>query len=195
MEGQTHTALRQLPNALTTLRLFLAIPICLFILQGHFTVVLWITFFAGLSDVVDGWLARKLDAQTRYGAIADPLSDKAMLIGTYVCLAVVGLIPQWVAMLVVARDLIIMTGALAYHWLIGHYDMSPSFWGKACTLVQIAFALMVIVQQVFPVFSDTYFRAALWLVLALTLISGGNYVSVWGKKALQEWSSRNTPGQ
>jgi len=87
MEGQTHTALRQLPNALSTLRPFLAIPICLFILQGHFTVVLWITFFAALSDVVDGWLARNLAAQTRYGAAPDPLADQAMLIGTCVRLA------------------------------------------------------------------------------------------------------------
>lgn len=188
MDGPTRAHLvKYLPNTLTTLRLLLTIPICVFILRAQYGVVLGLIFFAGFSDLIDGWLARRLNALSRYGAVVDPMSDKALLIGSYICLAIVGLIPQWVALVVVARDLVIVSGALAYHWLIGRYDMSPSLWGKLCTLVQVGFVLMVVIQQVAPVFPAAAFRAGLWLLLAVTLISGGNYVSVWGKRALEKF--------
>lgn len=184
--------LKQLPNALTTLRLILALPIAWLILQQQFVAVLVLVFVAGGSDLVDGWLARRLNALSRYGAVADPLSDKALLMSTYICLALVGAIPAWLAWVVVGRDLVILGGAASYHWLFGRYEMAPSLWGKACTLVQVVFALMVLVQNVEPLFPNDLFPAATWLLLALTLISGGNYVKVWGRKALDNWSQ---PGQ
>jgi len=90
----TSVVIKQIPNALTTLRLILAIPICLLILNENYQAVLWVAFIAGLSDGVDGWLARKLGAESRYGAIVDPLSDKAQLIGVYGSLAVVEFLPR-----------------------------------------------------------------------------------------------------
>jgi cardiolipin synthase (CMP-forming) len=187
----TNRYLKQLPNTLTTLRLLLAIPIWIFILREDYSNVLWLAAIAGLSDGVDGWLARKLDARSRYGAVADPASDKALLTGAFICLAAVEAIPPGLAVIVVARDLIIVTGALCYHWLIGRYEMAPSVWGKASTLAQVGFILMVLTQQVYPLFPRVFFEFGTLLVVGLALISGGNYVVVWARKAWGE--GRKTP--
>jgi cardiolipin synthase len=186
------TVIKQIPNALTTLRLILAIPICMLILAENYAVVLWIALIAGLSDGVDGWLARRLNAESRYGAIVDPLSDKALLISAYVAFAIVGLLPWWVAVTIVTRDVLIVCGALAYHWLFGRYDIAPSLWGKISTSVQIIFALMLLVHQVYPVFSPLVLQLGLGLVILLALFSGGHYIYIWGGKALAKRNSNNT---
>lgn len=176
--------IKQIPNVLTTLRLMLALPIAWLILEENYAVVLWIALLAGISDGVDGWLARRLNARSRYGEIVDPLSDKVLLVSTYVSLGVVGLLPWWVAVIVAARDVLIVSAALAYHWLFGRYDMAPSFWGKASTSVQIVFALMLLTQQVFPVFPPLIFQIGLWILILLALVSVGHYGYIWGRKAL-----------
>jgi cardiolipin synthase len=182
----TNKILRQLPNALTTLRLLLAVPICIFILHREFEAVLGLAAFAGISDLVDGWWARKMGAQSRYGSLADPAADKILLIGTYVTLATVNAIPMTVTVIVVVRDLVIVTGAIAYYLLISRYEMAPSLWGKASTLVQIGFALVVLTQQVYPIFPPFFFEFGMLMVIALAFISGGNYVVVWSRKAWEE---------
>jgi cardiolipin synthase len=174
---------RQIPNLLTTLRLLLAVPLCLLILAREFESVLWVALVAGLSDGVDGWLARKLDAASRYGAIADPLADKLMLSGAYPCLAAVGLLPWWLALLVIGRDLVIVAGALAYHALYGSYAMSPSVPGKLSTFLQILFALALLLQQVYPSLPATVLSSLLYIVVFATIFSGVHYVWVWGRKA------------
>lgn len=174
---------RQIPNILTTLRLLLAVPIALLITQQQFSAVLWLAFVAGVSDGLDGWLARKWHCQSRYGAVVDPLSDKAMLVGAYLSFAVIGLIPWWLAWLVLGRDVLIVVGALAYHGLFGRYEMAPSIWGKASTLVQISFALLLIAAQVWPVGPPSLLLPGLWLLVGLAVISGGHYLLLWGGKA------------
>ena len=139
---------KQIPNALTTLRLVLTVPICILILERDFNVVLWIAAIAGFTDWLDGWLARRLDAMSRYGAVVDPVCDKVMLISVFVSLWMVGLVPWWLAFIVVARDFVIVSGALIYHWMYGRYEMDPSIWGKLSTLVQIVTVLAILVQQV-----------------------------------------------
>jgi len=175
--------IKQIPNILTTLRLILAVPICLLILDRNYSTVLWIAFIAGLSDAADGWLARKLDALTRFGAIADPLSDKALLVSAYVAFAIVGLVPVWVAAIIIVRDVVIIIGAIAYHWWFGRYEVTPSFWGKTSTCVQIIYALILLTHQVYPIFPTLIFQISLWLLISLVVISGGHYIYTWGKKA------------
>ncbi|WP_299020101.1 CDP-alcohol phosphatidyltransferase family protein [uncultured Photobacterium sp.] len=179
-----NTGIKRIPNILTTMRMFLTIPICWFILEERYGIVLVLAFIAGISDGLDGWLARKLNAPSVYGSIADPASDKVMLVTTYVTFAYVGLLSWWIAVVVVIRDLVIVSGAVTYYFLFGRYEMAPSFWGKASTGVQIVFALMLLTQQVFPVFPSFSLQAGLWLVIVLACISGGHYVYVWSRKAL-----------
>ena len=180
---------RLLPNVLTTLRLLLAIPMCLLVLLQDFEAVLWIALAAGLSDGLDGWLARKLGATTRYGAIVDPLADKVMLSGIYPSLAIIGLLPWWLALLVLGRDVVIVLGALAYHAVRGRYDMEPSAWGKASTFLQILLALAILVQQVWPATPVIILSVLFWLVVVSAIISGGHYVVTWGRRAFLQGGS------
>ena len=181
--------MKQLPNILTTLRLLLALPLCWLILQREFEAVLWVAVAAGISDGIDGWLARRLDAATRYGAIVDPLADKVMLSGAYPCMAAVALIPWWLAVLVIGRDLVIVAGALAYHSLHGRYDMSPTRIGKLSTFLQIAFALVLLLQQVAPLLPAQLVELLQALVAGVTLASGLHYVYIWSGRALSQRSS------
>lgn len=176
-------AIKMIPNALTAMRMILALPIFWLILNEKYSTVLWIAFIAGLSDGIDGWLARKLNVLSRFGEIADPLSDKFMLVSTYLAFAVVGLVPWWLTGIVMLRDVVIVSGAVAYHLLFGRYSMAPSLWGKLSTLVQILFALMMLAHQVYPVFPVFTLEFGLWLVVVMAFISGGHYVYVWGNKA------------
>ncbi|WP_299788672.1 CDP-alcohol phosphatidyltransferase family protein [uncultured Shewanella sp.] len=180
----TGSVIKQLPNMLTTLRLILAVPICLMILKEDYGAVLWIALVAGLSDGIDGFLARKLNAVSRYGAIVDPISDKVLLISVYVSFAIVELLPWWVAIIVVIRDLLIVCGALLYHWQFGRYEIAPSVWGKLSTFVQITFALMLLTDKVYPFLSEVIYQAGMWSLIVMAFISGGHYLYVWGRKAL-----------
>lgn len=180
----TSPIIGQLPNTLTTLRLLLALPLCWLILQRDFEAVLWVAFIAGASDGVDGWLARKLDAASRYGAVVDPLADKLMLSGAYPCMAAVGLLPWWLAVLVIGRDAVIVAGALAYHALHGRYEMSPSMLGKLSTLLQILLALALLLQQVTDILPAMLVTLLLYAVVIGTVASGVHYVWVWGTRAI-----------
>jgi len=182
----TSVVIKQIPNALTTLRLLLAVPICLLILKENYSQVLWIALIAGVSDAVDGWLARKLKSESRYGSIVDPLSDKALLISGYLAFAIVGLLPWWVAVLIVTRDAVIVCGALVYYGIFGSYEVSPSIWGKTSTTVQMVFALMLLMQQVYPLFPALSFNIGLWLLVFMAIVSGCHYVYIWGCKALNK---------
>ncbi|PLX99968.1 MAG: CDP-alcohol phosphatidyltransferase family protein [Desulfuromonas sp.] len=185
---------RQIPNTITTIRLLLAVPIFVLILTGHFQAVLWTVLIAGLSDGVDGWLARRLQCTSRYGAIIDPLADKVMLVGAYAGLALVGLLPAWVAWTVVIRDLIIISGALSYFFLFGSYDMEPSAWGKASTFVQITLALLLTAQQVSPFFPLYGLKIGFAMLLVLALVSGSHYVWVWGRRGVRRYREERGSG-
>lgn len=178
----TGVIIKLLPNLLTTLRLMLALPVCLLILNENYSAVLWVAFIAGLSDGVDGFIARKFNALSYYGAIVDPLADKALLISTYVAFAVVGLLPWWVAVILLLRDVLIVSGAFLYRRKFGRYKIVPSRYGKISTAVQILFALLVLIQQVYPVLPEFSLQVGLWSVILLAFISGGNYLYIWGVK-------------
>ncbi len=178
----THAAIKLLPNILTTLRLFLAVPIALLIVNEDYAAVLWLAFIAGASDGLDGYLARKWHATSNYGAIADPLADKVLLLSTYIALALVELLPYWLALILLLRDALIVSGVLIYHHKFGHYKMAPSIWGKSCTAVQILFALMVLIQQLYPLLPDFIVQFGLFSVVVLTFISGAHYLHTWGGK-------------
>jgi cardiolipin synthase len=179
----THRLLLWIPNILTSLRLVLALPICLLIVSDQYVAALWIALIAGVSDALDGWAARRLNVTSRFGAIADPLADKLMLGGVYLGFALAGLLPWWITLVVLGRDIFIVAGALSYHWLFGRYEMDPSGWGKFSTFVQILFALMLLAQQVQPVIPALLLELVRNALILVAFISAGHYLVVWGSKA------------
>jgi len=176
--------LRHLPNLITALRIALVVPLCLLILAQRWPQALGVAAVAGVSDALDGLLARRFGWQSWIGGMLDPLADKLLLIAAFVTLAAVDAIPAWLSVLVVGRDVAIVAGAVAYHALIGRFDAAPTRLSKWTTLVQIAFVLYELQRLAgwLPE-ADGLHGALVALTAALTLASGLHYVIVWGRRA------------
>lgn len=184
-------ALNQIPNILTVLRILLILPFALSVYESLYTQALIIFFIAGLSDGVDGFLARQFNWKSRFGAIADPLADKLLLITAYVMLMWTDQLPGWLLVLILGRDLIIVVGALLYHYFVSHYEIKPSLLGKACTLLQIVYVLTLMISLAgwpMPLWAIDY---GLYLVAFITSLSGIHYLVSWGLKAYRYKSSEN----
>ena len=180
----------QIPNVLTIIRIILIVPFAVFVYEHQYLEALVVFFFAGLSDGVDGFLARQFNWKSRFGAIADPLADKLLLMIAYVMLAWTGQIPVWLVALILGRDLVIVCGALSYHFLISHYEIRPSWFGKACTMAQIIYVLVVIVKLAEIPMPDVVVSNGLWLVAGITLFSGLHYIGVWTWRGWHELKAK-----
>ncbi len=172
-----------LPNILTFLRIVLVVPFAASLYFEYYRQALLLFFIAGLSDGVDGFLARHFNWKTRFGAIADPLADKLLLVTAYVMLTVTGHLPLWLTVLVFARDIIIVSSALIYHYWIGAYEMKPSMLGKANTFLQIVYVLMVVVSLAGINMPPVAIEFGVWIVALIAVLSCTHYGIVWGRKA------------
>jgi cardiolipin synthase len=174
---------RDIPNIITVLRILLVIPIMVLLARQEYRTVLVLFAVAGLSDGVDGFLARSFGWRTPLGAILDPLADKFMLVGVYLMLGWGGLLPFWLMLLVILRDVVIISGALAYRRLCGDLTMEPTLISKTNTLLQIVLGLAVIVAAAGwppPAWSIS---GMIVLVTLSTLWSGLDYIWQWGRRA------------
>jgi cardiolipin synthase len=182
-----------LPNAITLARMLLAAPLAWLILDGRHAAALGVAAVAGLSDAVDGLLAKRFGWQSRLGALLDPIADKLMLLGCFVALGIRDALPWWLVGLVVARDLVIVGGALAYHRFVGPLVAAPSGLSKVTTAAQIALVLLTLVEGLERVaLPDGLESSAVLLVAALTVASGLHYVLTWGAKARRAWRGRES---
>lgn len=179
--------LRHLPNLITILRIALVVPLCLLVLSRQWPQALAVAAVAGVSDALDGFLAKRFGWQSWIGGMLDPLADKLLLIASFVTLAMVEAIPAWLAALVVGRDLVIVAGAFAYHALIGRFSAQPTRLSKWTTVVQIAFVLYTLLRLTGWIAGlPELDRALMALTAVLTLASGAHYVIVWGRRALTQ---------
>ena len=174
---------RWIPNALTFLRILLIAPFAGALLVGDYRRALVIFFLAAATDAIDGFLARHFNWRSRLGAIADPLADKALLITAYLMLTLTSVLPVWLFAVVLGRDLLIVGGALAYHYCVGRYDMEPSIPGKINTFVQILVALAIIVLLADLPMQPWVVDVGIVLVAVSAIASGGHYLVVWSVRA------------
>jgi cardiolipin synthase len=176
--------LRDLPNIISVLRIVLVVPIVVLLLEREFDWALLVFFIAGVSDGLDGYLAKRNDWITRLGSILDPLADKALLMSSFIVLAWLELIPLWLVVIVICRDLIIVAGSVAYHYLIGEFDMKPSFMSKLNTFFQIILVLIVVFSMGIMELPDWLKYMFIYSILITTLLSGLNYIWVFSRRAL-----------
>lgn len=171
--------LHQLPNLLTVARLLLSLPLSLLLLGERYSAAFVLCLLAGVSDALDGFLARRFGWTSRLGSMLDPLADKLLLVSSTLSLALVGVLPWWLCALIVLRDLVILLGAGCYRLLVGRLVFRPTWLGKCCTVGQIVLLLVLMLeQQLLPAFA--VLREPLLLVVAaLTLASGAHYVWRW----------------
>lgn len=176
--------LRHLPNLITGLRILLVLPLCWLILHGRYDGALLVAAIAGASDALDGFLAKRFGWQSWIGGMLDPIADKLLLTVAFVSLLLVGELPSWLVGLIVARDLVIVAGAAAYHWLIGRFDAAPSRLSKLTTTLQIVFVLVELLHLSQWLSVPDWLRGLLAVFTAVvTLASGLHYVVVWGARA------------
>ena len=175
---------RFLPNTLSLLRIGLVVPAVWSLHAQRYRLAIALIVLAGATDALDGLLARRFGWSSYVGAILDPLADKLMLVSIYAALAWLGHLPVWLAGLVVARDLVIVVGAVAFHFLIGAVRMEPTVAGKANTAVQLSLIGVVVGQLAGLPFPAQLGEALVWFTAATTLWSGGDYVYTWSRRAL-----------
>ncbi len=170
-----------LPNIITFARLC-AVPLAIWLVVRHqfgWTVAVFAA--AGVSDGVDGYLARRRGG-TALGATLDPLADKALLVGMFVTLGAMGVLPDWLAILVVFRDLVIL-GGIGVLWGQGHrVRIRPLFISKANTALQIVVVGVALLLAALRVDAPIVMEVLVWLVAFTTLASGAAYVG-WAVRA------------
>ena len=168
-----------LPNCITLLRIG-AIPIFLILLvDERYTEALIVFILAGITDSLDGLLARWLDARTTLGAFIDPLADKLLLVSSFIILAFLGFIPRWLAVLVITRDVIILIGYSVLFFVTGHsIEVRPTLIGKASTFFQLVTVSMALVALHNPNWHfPLLWHTTLVLAGASVTISGLQYLS------------------
>ena len=176
--------LRHLPNLISALRIVLVAPLIWTILIERYELALAIAVVAGVSDGVDGYLARHFQWQSRLGSILDPVADKLMLVGCMLALGWLHEAPRWLVLLVVLRDAVIAFGALAWHRLLRNFTAHPSWLSKTTTVAQIGFVLLVLADHGFN--WNVHLQVAVWIVAVLTAASGLDYVVRWGRQGRRE---------
>ena len=137
--------MRHLPNALTVLRLIIAPLLGWMLIEGWYRTAFGAFALAGLSDALDGYLAKRLAPDSKFGAWLDPAADKALMVVAFVTLAVIGASPVWLTALVIARDVAIVAGILLLMVVGAGFRMAPLLIGKVCTALQIAYVALVLV--------------------------------------------------
>lgn len=185
--------LRHLPNLISLLRIALVLPLLWLIREGHYQDALLIALVAGLSDALDGFLARHFGWQSRLGGLLDPLADKLLLITALLALAMQGNLPAWLVLVVIARDLLIVVGALAYHCLIGRFEAAPTILSKVTTAAQIVLVLTELLRlsQLASV-PPALLSALIALAAVLTVASGIHYIIIWSCRAARERREQST---
>ena len=180
---------RDIPNLITAFRFLLVPPVVFLLLSSRFGEALVIFAIAGFSDALDGFLAKHYGWASRLGAALDPLADKMLLVSAFITLGWLELIPVWLVVIVILRDIILVVGAVIYNAKIEKLHEIPSMVSKLNTAAQIIFVLLVILMQVVQGVPAFWVNALLYGVLVTTLWSGMDYVWIWGRRA---WESRRS---
>src|SRR3954465_449482 len=156
-----------IPNLITIARLIIVPIVIVMIMQGRWPAAFILFVVAGVSDGIDGFIAKRFDMRSEFGAYIDPLADKALLVSIYVSLAVVAVLPAWLAVLVVSRDLMIVA-AILVSWLMDRpVAIKPLAVSKLNTGAQIGFAAMVLSVLTFNLQFGVAGTIAMWVVAAL----------------------------
>lgn len=173
---------KYIPNIVTSARI-LCVPCLIWMLFHHqYERSLLLIFFMGVSDALDGFLARYYLWQSTLGAYLDPIADKIMLLSAFIAFAILGWVPWWLSVIIVARDIILLTGALFYHLSTRQLTMEPLMISKINTFAQIVLAVSLIYAQVNPL-NTQILSILMTLVVCTTIASGAQYVVEWSRRA------------
>jgi cardiolipin synthase (CMP-forming) len=168
-----------IPNLITLARILLVPVVVWAIATGQMYFAFLLFLAAGISDAVDGFLAKRFGMKTELGAYLDPLADKVLIVSIYVTLGITGVIPLWIVILVVSRDFMIV-GAIILSWLVDRpVEIRPHMISKVNTAAQIVYACLVLASHGFEFDIEPVLTLVMALVAVLTLVSVGLYLGEW----------------
>jgi len=179
---------KDIPNLISIGRMLLVLPVVASLMKGNYGLALVLFAIAGISDALDGFIAKQYNMASRLGSILDPLADKLLLVASFASLTWLGFIPLWLLGLVLARDIMIISGCLAYHYVFGQFTLLPLWSSKINTLFQILLVFAIILQQYAGLNIQTWIEYGISLVVVSVVVSGMEYMLVWGMKA---WQNRS----
>jgi cardiolipin synthase len=166
---------------LITLGRLLAVPVVVWlILSNDFVATFWLFAAASLSDAIDGYVAKHFDQRSDLGALLDPIADKALIVSLFVTLGIAGDLPNWLVILVVFRDLLIIGGFLLAAALAQPIAWRPLMVSKVNTTLQLVLIVITLAQLAFG-FDDGVVEALIYLVGATTVLSGAAYIVRWAR--------------
>jgi len=180
----TQDRILNIPNILTLARIIITPFIVYAIIKHQPALALILMGIAGITDMLDGAIARYFNQRSTVGAVMDPLADKLMLISTIVSLYLIEQLPAFLFLAVVFRDMIIVVGAIAYEMVTHKLEMQPSIASKITTFLQIMLVLTVLSNLAWQWPGDWVLQIMIWLTFAFTCISGIQYMIVWMRKAV-----------
>ena len=181
---QKQERILNIPNILTLARIIITPFIVYAILEGKPAFALLLMGVAGITDMLDGAIARMFNQRSTVGAFMDPLADKLMLISTIVALYFLAHIPTYLFLAVVFRDMVIVLGATAYEMVTHKLEMTPLFTSKITTFLQIMLVLCVLANMAWQTPGAMILQTVVWLTFAFTCISGIQYMVLWMRKAV-----------
>ncbi len=172
-----------LPNLFSFARL-LAVPVAVWLmLDARLDVAFWLFVAAGITDAIDGFLAKRFDARTELGAYLDPIADKFLLVSVYVTLGWLQHLPLWLVIVVVFRDAMIVVGAILEHAITGGFKSQPTVISKVNTGCQIVLAACVMAQFGLGFsLGEVLLQVMIVSVAITTALSGIGYLILWGRR-------------
>lgn len=175
----------QIPNLLTLLRIAACPVLVLLLSGGNYAHAMAIFLAAGITDGLDGYIAKRYHYESNFGAMLDPIADKLLIASAYIMLAILQQIPFWLLVVVMFRDLVIVVGYLVLTVMGEEVPMKPTYTSKLNTFLQISLVLAVLGGEVvlasaMPALAAAVLQALVVGVSVTTVISGGQYVWAWG---------------
>ncbi|WP_376696999.1 CDP-alcohol phosphatidyltransferase family protein [Wenzhouxiangella sp. EGI_FJ10305] len=183
-----------IPNLLTVARMVVVPPMVWLLLVGQFQWALALAVFAGVSDLLDGWLARRFAWQSRWGGIFDPLADKFLMMAGYLTLGWLAELPWWLIALVILRDLVIVVGGYVYYTRFERFSAEPTQLSRFNTFCQVFLMWFVLVRLAgFPLPREAQI-GLVWFVGVMAVLTLAQYVWIWTGRALEVSRSRREGG-
>jgi cardiolipin synthase (CMP-forming) len=176
--------MHNVPNVITLIRLGLVPVMAYYLADEAYEIALPIFLVAALSDFADGYIARRFKLVSTFGAALDPIADKLNMLVATVLLAWEMLLPLWLAIAIVTRDIVIVVGALAYRLVRGPVKIAPTWLSKVNTVIEFTVLLLVMAAGAGWIETGAWMPMVFLVVFTTVVASGVQYVWVWGRKAL-----------
>lgn len=173
-----------IPNTLSILRMILTFPVVIAIIKEYYSLAIILFILAGITDILDGWIAKSFSMQTRFGSIIDPLADKFFLTLTFTSLLFIGLLPLWLFLIIFMRDLTLIAASVGYYIGKDHSKndfINPTWISKLNTFLQIFLAFFLILTQI-KEGTDIWINILFIVIATSTVVSGLDYYWLWSKE-------------